>query len=87
MLIRPDIQLSDKHFDEHLDLDVYVDSDWAGCPKTRRSTTGFLVKFLGVPIAFGSRTQVTPACSSAEAELYSINTGCSEEYCKLMGIW
>lgn len=28
------------------DLNVYVDSDWAGCPTTRKSATGFVITFL-----------------------------------------
>ena len=60
------------------DLNIYVDSDWAGCPETRRSTTGFLITLLGATINYGSRTQATIALSSAEAELYAINTGATE---------
>ena len=60
------------------DLNVYVDSDWAGCPTTRRSTTGFVITLLGTTISYGSRTQATIALSSAEAELYAINTGATE---------
>ena len=60
------------------DLDVFVDSDWAGCATTRRSTSGFAIKFMGSTIHFGSRTQATIALSSAEAELYAINTGATE---------
>ena len=59
------------------DLDVFVDSDWAGCATTRKSTSGFVIKF-GSTIHFGSRAQATIALSSAEAELYAINTGATE---------
>ena len=55
-----------------LDLDVHVDADWAGCPTTRKSTSGFNNIFLGTTVAFGSRTQATMALSSAESELYAI---------------
>ena len=58
------------------DISVFVDSDWAGCPTTRKSTTGFVIKFLGSTIHYGSRTQATIALSSAE--LYAINTGATE---------
>ena len=60
------------------DLNIYVDSDWAGCPETRRSTTGFIITLLGATINYGSRTQATIALSSAEAELYATNTGATE---------
>ena len=61
-----------------LDLDVHVDADWAGCPTTRKSTSGFNIIFLGTTVAFGSRTQATIALSSAESELYAICTGVNE---------
>lgn len=60
------------------DIRVFVDSDWAGCPTTRKSTTGFVIQFLGSTIHYGSRTQATIALSSAEAELHAINTGATE---------
>ena len=59
-------------------LNVFVDSDWAGCATTQKSTSGFVIKFMGSTIHFGSRTQATIAFSSAEAELYAINTGAAE---------
>ena len=61
-----------------LDLDVHVDAGWAGCPTTRKSTSGFNIIFLGTTVAFGSRTQATIALSSAESELYAICTGVNE---------
>ncbi len=61
-------------------LDVYVDADWAGCTTTRKSTTGFAIKYLGATIHFGSRTQAIVALSSAESELYSIGTGAQKHY-------
>jgi len=64
--------------DSTLDLNVFVDSDWAGCATTRKSTSGFVTKFMGSTIHFGNRTQATIALSSAGAELYTINTGATE---------
>jgi len=64
--------------DSFIELEVFVDSDWAGCSKTRRSTSGFVIYLFGCPAHFGSKTQAVPALSSGEAELYSIGTGSNE---------
>ena len=60
------------------DIDFFVDSDWAGCVATRRSTSGMALYFLGALITSQSRTQQTVATSSGEAELYAIGLGASE---------
>ena len=60
------------------DIDTYVDSDWAGCATSRRSTSGMALYFLGTLITSQSRTQATVALSSGEAELYAIGLGVSE---------
>ena len=46
----------------------YVDSDWAGCIDTRKSTTGYLLMFNGAAISWKSKRQNVVALSSAEAE-------------------
>ena len=61
-----------------LDLEIYIDADWAGCPTTRKPTSGFNITLLNTTIAFGSRTQATVALSSAESALYAICTGVLE---------
>ena len=49
----------------------YVDSDWAGCPDSRRSTSGLVFMLNGAAISWRSKRQPTVALSSAEAEFIS----------------
>ena len=54
------------------ELDVYTDSDWAGCKRTRRSTTGGVATWAGMLVKSWSTTQPLVALLSGEAELYAI---------------
>jgi hypothetical protein len=58
--------------------DFYCDSDWAGCPNTRRSTSGYLLKFMGGPLLAVSRRQKNVTLSSCEAE-YCTFTDCAKD--------
>ena len=58
-------------------LRVLVDSDWAGCHRTRRSTSGGIMVLGRHPVKTWSTTQPVVALSSAEAELYSMSEGAS----------
>ena len=51
-------------------IDVYTDTDWAGCPKTRRSTSGGGLVVGSHLIKSWSTTQADVALSSGEAEYY-----------------
>ena len=56
----------------------YSDADWAGCQKTRRSTSGGVVLLGDHCLKAWSRTQATMALSSAESELYAMIKTSSE---------
>ena len=58
-------------------LEGYVDTDFAGCHRTRRSTSGGIALHGQHPIKHWSSTQTTVALSSGEAELGGICKGSS----------
>ena len=53
-------------------ISSYSDSDWAGCQKSRRSTSGSLISVFNINLQSTSRTQASIAHSSAESELYAM---------------
>ncbi|KAJ0580529.1 putative RNA-directed DNA polymerase [Helianthus annuus] len=61
-----------------LELSTYCDSDWLGCPYTRRSRTGYLLLLGGAPISWKSKKQSVVSRSSAEAEYRAMATTVSE---------
>ncbi|KAJ9565370.1 hypothetical protein OSB04_001336 [Centaurea solstitialis] len=53
-------------------LVAYSDADWAGCPNTRRSTSGFCVYLGDNLVSWSSKRQHVVSRSSAEAEYQGI---------------
>ena len=53
-------------------IDVYTDTDWAGCPRTRKSTSGGCVMVGHHAIKHWSSTQASVSLSSGEAEFYGV---------------
>jgi hypothetical protein len=59
-------------------IEVFVDSDWAGCKVTRKSTSGGAIAWGGGLLKSWSTTQGSIALSSGEAEFYAAVKGCKE---------
>lgn len=64
--------------DGELSLDAYCDSDWGGCPMTRRSRSGYLIKLGGAPVSWRTKKQSVVSRSSAEAEYRAMASTVSE---------
>ena len=59
-------------------IEVCVESDWAGCRKSRKSTSGGVILFGGAAVKGWSSNQSVIALSSGEAEYYAASKGASQ---------
>jgi len=55
-------------YDQSYNVRVYCDSDWAACPDSRKSVSGYIVLLGNSPLSWKSKKQETISLSSAEAE-------------------
>ncbi|CAM8954691.1 unnamed protein product [Rhodiola kirilowii] len=61
-----------------LTLEDYCDADWASCPVSRRSTTGYGIKLGPSLISWRTRKQAVVSRSSAESEYRAMAQTCCE---------
>ncbi|CAL1354242.1 unnamed protein product [Linum trigynum] len=61
-----------------MELVAHYDTNWAGCPLTRRSTTRYFIQLGGSPISWRTKKQFIVARSSAEAEYRAMASTVSE---------
>ena len=59
-------------------IDVYTDTDWAGCPRTRKSTSGGGIMLGQHATKHWSSTQTSVALSSGEAEFAGVIRGAGQ---------
>jgi len=60
------------------EITAYCDEDWAACPTTRRSVTGFVIKLGESMVSWKAKKQTTISRSSAEAEYRSLASTVAE---------
>ncbi|KAL0885952.1 hypothetical protein Bca101_009935 [Brassica carinata] len=64
--------------DSDLKIRAWCDSDWATCPRTRRSLSAYMVLLGNSPVAWKTKKQDTVSHSSAEAEYRAMSDALKE---------
>lgn len=59
-------------------LQAFSDSDWAACPDSRRSITGYVLQFGKSPVSSKSKKQPTVSKSSSESEYRAMVSASAE---------
>ncbi|OWY90492.1 Copia type Polyprotein [Phytophthora megakarya] len=59
-------------------IEGFCDADWANCPDTRKSISGFVLSIGGGPVSWSARRQSVVAQSTAEAEYVASCEACME---------
>jgi transposase InsO family protein len=73
-----DLQLQYCGRNKSVDLEVYVDADFANCPDDRKSRSGYVILMAGAAISWYSKKQQTIALSTAEAEYVAATSAVQE---------
>jgi hypothetical protein len=75
LLSREAVQFNFRWQDEGAQLKIFTDSDWAGCTRSRKSTSGGVIMLGSHCLKTWCLTQGAIALSSAEAEYYAMVEG------------
>ena len=78
LVLKPRVVWCFNWADETNEATIFVDTDFAGCRRTRRSTSGGIILMGSHPLRHWATTQPTIALSSGEAELVGIVRGATQ---------
>eukprot|EP00971_Amphidinium_carterae_P343017 6482542-Amphidinium_carterae.1 len=73
--LRPSLALVFKQQAFPRSIDVFVDSDFAACRATRKSTTGMVMKLGGATVKTTSNMQTSVGLNVSECEFYALCHG------------
>ena len=59
-------------------ITAYFDADWAGCPDTRHSTSGYSIYLGDNLVSWSAKKQPTVSCSSCESKYHALASTATE---------